>query len=90
MPLGALHGCPTSTGRSSAAARTARTTSSASLGLSVRQLISDAELDWRTEPRLMARLIPTAMLRVIPGGGHLFLIDEPETVIDEIHAFLDQ
>jgi poly(3-hydroxyalkanoate) depolymerase len=39
--------------------------------------------------RLMARLIPAATLTVVPGGGHLFLIDEPETVIDEIHAFLD-
>jgi pimeloyl-ACP methyl ester carboxylesterase len=43
-----------------------------------------------SNPRLMTRLIPTATLRVVAGGGHLFLIDEPETVIDEIHAFLDQ
>jgi poly(3-hydroxyoctanoate) depolymerase len=39
-------------------------------------------------PRLMARLIPDARLRVIPGAGHLFLVDEPERVVDEIRAFL--
>jgi poly(3-hydroxyalkanoate) depolymerase len=41
-------------------------------------------------PRLMARMIPTATLSVVRGGGHLFLIDEPQTVIEEIHAFLDR
>ncbi len=40
-------------------------------------------------PRLMARIMPAAKLRVVPGGGHLFLLDEPETVIDDVHAFLD-
>jgi len=40
-------------------------------------------------PRLMARLMPDARLRVVEGGGHLFLIDEPESVIEDIHEFLD-
>jgi poly(3-hydroxyalkanoate) depolymerase len=39
-------------------------------------------------PRIMARLMPDAKLRVVRGGGHLFLIDEPESVIEDIHAFL--
>jgi pimeloyl-ACP methyl ester carboxylesterase len=40
-------------------------------------------------PKFMARLMPAAQLRVVEGGGHLFLIDEPESVIDDIHAFLE-
>ena len=40
-------------------------------------------------PRIMARLMPAAQLRVVAGGGHLFLIDEPESVIEDIHAFLE-
>jgi pimeloyl-ACP methyl ester carboxylesterase len=28
-------------------------------------------------------------LRVLPGAGHLFLLDEPESVIGDIRAFLD-
>ena len=40
-------------------------------------------------PRLMARMMPCARLRVVQGGGHLFLIDEPESVIADIDAFLD-
>ncbi|HWX96199.1 MAG TPA: alpha/beta fold hydrolase [Solirubrobacteraceae bacterium] len=40
-------------------------------------------------PRLMAKMMPAAKLRVVKGGGHLFLIDEPESVIEDIHAFLD-
>ena len=40
-------------------------------------------------PRIMAHLMPTAKLRVVKGGGHLFLIDEPESVIEDIHAFLE-
>ncbi len=40
-------------------------------------------------PRIMARLLPDARLRVVEGGGHLFLLDEPESVIDDIHEFLD-
>jgi poly(3-hydroxyoctanoate) depolymerase len=39
--------------------------------------------------RLMAALIPSATLRVIRGGGHLFLLDEPEAAIDDITSFLD-
>ena len=39
--------------------------------------------------RLMARRMPAARLRVVRGGGHLFLLDQPETVAEDIHAFLD-
>lgn len=39
--------------------------------------------------RLMARAMPAARLRLVRGGGHLFLVDEPESVIDDIHALLD-
>lgn len=40
--------------------------------------------------RIMARLMPNARLHVVAGGGHLFLLDQPETVIDELHEFLDR
>jgi poly(3-hydroxyalkanoate) depolymerase len=40
-------------------------------------------------PKLMARMMPAAELRIVRGGGHLFLLDEPESVIEDIHAFLD-
>jgi poly(3-hydroxyalkanoate) depolymerase len=39
--------------------------------------------------RFLARRIPDARLHVVKGGGHLFVLDEPDSVIDEIHAFLD-
>lgn len=39
--------------------------------------------------RLMARRMPSARLRVVEGGGHLFLLDQPETVVGDIAAFLD-
>jgi poly(3-hydroxyoctanoate) depolymerase len=39
--------------------------------------------------RFMARRMPSARLRVVEGGGHLFLLDQPETVVDDIAAFLD-
>jgi poly(3-hydroxyoctanoate) depolymerase len=38
--------------------------------------------------RLMARRMPGARLRVVRGGGHLFLLDEPETVAGDIREFL--
>jgi poly(3-hydroxyoctanoate) depolymerase len=40
--------------------------------------------------RLLAWRIPNARLHVVQGGGHLFVLDEPENVVDEIHAFLDE
>jgi poly(3-hydroxyoctanoate) depolymerase len=40
--------------------------------------------------RIMARLLPNAQLHVVAGGGHLFLLDQPETVVEEIHEFLDR
>jgi poly(3-hydroxyoctanoate) depolymerase len=38
--------------------------------------------------RIMARLMPDAQLRIVAGGGHLFLLDQPETVIEDVHRFL--
>jgi poly(3-hydroxyoctanoate) depolymerase len=40
-------------------------------------------------PRIMTRLMPNARLRIIEGGGHLFLLDQPESVTTDIRAFLD-
>jgi pimeloyl-ACP methyl ester carboxylesterase len=40
-------------------------------------------------PRIMARLMPNARLRIVEGGGHLFLLDQPESVTTDIQAFLD-
>ena len=42
-----------------------------------------------TNARLMVRRMPHARLHVVPGGGHLFLIDEPEAPTEAIQAFLD-
>jgi poly(3-hydroxyalkanoate) depolymerase len=39
--------------------------------------------------KFLARRIPDARLHVVKGGGHLFVLDEPDSVIDQIHAFLD-
>lgn len=38
--------------------------------------------------RLLARLIPDARLHVIRGGGHLFLLDEPEKAMGALGDFL--
>jgi poly(3-hydroxyalkanoate) depolymerase len=38
--------------------------------------------------RWLARRIPGAELRIVPGGGHLVLFDEPERVAPAIEAFL--
>lgn len=40
-------------------------------------------------PRIIARLMPNARLRIVAGGGHLFLLDQPESVIEDIRTFLD-
>ncbi len=40
-------------------------------------------------PRILANRLPDARLFVVRGGGHLFLIDEPDSVAAEIAAFLD-
>jgi poly(3-hydroxyoctanoate) depolymerase len=39
--------------------------------------------------RLLASRLPNARLHVVKGGGHLFLLDEPENVAGPIRAFLD-
>jgi poly(3-hydroxyoctanoate) depolymerase len=40
--------------------------------------------------RLLASRLPDARLHVVRGGGHLFLLDEPEQVAPAIRAFLDE
>jgi poly(3-hydroxyoctanoate) depolymerase len=39
--------------------------------------------------RILAARIPDARLHVVKGGGHLFLLDEPESAAGAIRAFLD-
>src|SRR5450755_2826669 len=39
--------------------------------------------------RLLASRLPNARLHVVKGGGHLFLLDEPQNVVGAISAFLD-
>jgi pimeloyl-ACP methyl ester carboxylesterase len=38
--------------------------------------------------RLLARLIPDAELQVIPGGGHLFVLEDPGAVAARVSEFL--
>jgi pimeloyl-ACP methyl ester carboxylesterase len=38
--------------------------------------------------RRMAAMIPRASLTVVRGGGHLFLLDEPESVVGDLARFL--
>ena len=40
--------------------------------------------------RMLAARLPHARLHVVKGGGHLFLLDEPENVVDLIRSFLDE
>jgi pimeloyl-ACP methyl ester carboxylesterase len=39
---------------------------------------------------ILARLIPDCRRYVVPGGGHLFMIDQPEDVVGVIDAFLTE
>ncbi len=39
--------------------------------------------------RLLAARLPDARVHVVKGGGHLFLLDEPESAAGAIAAFLD-
>jgi poly(3-hydroxyoctanoate) depolymerase len=39
--------------------------------------------------RVLAARLPNARLHVVKGGGHLFLLDEPESVAPVIRDFLD-
>jgi pimeloyl-ACP methyl ester carboxylesterase len=39
---------------------------------------------------MLAGRLPNARLRVVDGGGHLFLLDEPHSVAGAIRAFLDE
>lgn len=39
--------------------------------------------------RHLARTIPNARIHVVSGGGHLFLFDQPGTVVPVIEQFLD-
>jgi pimeloyl-ACP methyl ester carboxylesterase len=38
--------------------------------------------------RMLARLIPDARLHVVPGGGHLFLLERPREMAALITEFL--
>jgi poly(3-hydroxyalkanoate) depolymerase len=38
--------------------------------------------------RLLASRLPDAQLHVVEGGGHLFLLDEPESAVPAIESFL--
>jgi poly(3-hydroxyoctanoate) depolymerase len=38
--------------------------------------------------RIFTRLIPDCRRHVVPGGGHLFLVDQPEDVVGVIEGFL--
>jgi poly(3-hydroxyalkanoate) depolymerase len=38
--------------------------------------------------RILARMLPNARLRVVPGGGHLFLIDQPGDAAAIVDHFL--
>jgi len=40
--------------------------------------------------RFLARRIPRARLHVVPGGGHLFLIDRPGDVVRVVRHFLSE
>jgi poly(3-hydroxyoctanoate) depolymerase len=40
--------------------------------------------------RMLAARLPDARLHVVEGGGHLFLLDEPQNVAGAIGAFLDE
>src|SRR3954449_6968613 len=40
--------------------------------------------------RMLAARLPDARLHVIKGGGHLFLLDEPQSAVGEILGFLDE
>ena len=44
---------------------------------------------FRLNGRLLASRLPDARLHVVAGGGHLFLLDEPENAAPAIRAFLD-
>jgi poly(3-hydroxyalkanoate) depolymerase len=40
--------------------------------------------------RILAHLIPDAELRIIPDGGHLFLLERPAEIADLVADFLDR
>jgi poly(3-hydroxyoctanoate) depolymerase len=43
-----------------------------------------------TNGRILARLIPRARLHVIPGGGHLFLLDQAPAAAAVVGRFLNE
>ena len=38
--------------------------------------------------KLLVSRLPDARLHVVAGGGHLFLLDEPESAVPAIESFL--
>jgi pimeloyl-ACP methyl ester carboxylesterase len=39
--------------------------------------------------RLLARRIRNSRLHMVPGGGHLFILDKPENIVGPLEDFLD-
>ena len=54
-----------------------------------RDLLDDLLAGRRPRPPGAAARLPHARLHVVKGGGHLFLLDEPESVAGVIRDFLD-
>ena len=40
--------------------------------------------------RILAARLPDARVHVVEGGGHLFLLDEPQAAVGAIGEFLDE
>jgi pimeloyl-ACP methyl ester carboxylesterase len=38
--------------------------------------------------RYMAKMIKRGRLHVVPGGGHLFLLDQPDDAVAAVESFL--
>jgi poly(3-hydroxyalkanoate) depolymerase len=38
--------------------------------------------------RILARLIPNSNLQVVPGGGHLFVLEHPDAIAEQVSDFL--
>ena len=38
--------------------------------------------------RYMAKMIKRSRLHVVPGAGHLFLLDQPDEAVEAVESFL--
>jgi pimeloyl-ACP methyl ester carboxylesterase len=41
------------------------------------------------DARVLAGRLRDSRVHVVKGGGHLFLLDEPESVVGTVRAFVD-